>query len=241
MSDLAVTCWRWGGIFEAAYVNRLRDAFARHCQLPHRVVCVTDDPTGIDAGIEIVPMPTTFAHTPRCRRRMQIFDRAFASRIGDRILSIDLDVVIVGDLTRILDRHEPLVGWKVAHHNVYSGSFFLMDAGVLDPLWQMFDAEPETFPQRIQPRGVPSDQAMLNWYLSTQAPIAQWTEADGFVTYYGRGYERQEHLGVGPRRPDLPAGARIVVLGSADKHVMDAGQFAWCREHWGPPLIGGRR
>jgi hypothetical protein len=233
---LTVATWKWGQMFGPEYVNRLRAAFARHCRLPHRVVCVADDPSGIDADIEIVPMPRTFAHTPRCRRRMQMYERAFAQQIGDRILLIDLDIVIVDDITPILDRPEPLVCWKIAHHNVYAGGFVLMDAGVLDPLWRQFAADPDGFPNRVHPRGVPSDQAMLNWHLAAHGSVAHWTEADGFVTYYGRGYEKLEHLGVGPNRPDLPTGARIVLLGGADKHVMDEGRFDWCVEHWGPPI-----
>jgi hypothetical protein len=233
---LTVATWKWGQMFGPEYVNRLRSAFSRHCRLPHRIVCVTDDPRGIESFIEIVPMPRTFAHTPRCRRRMQMFDRAFASRIGERILHIDLDVVLVGDVTPIIDRPEPLVCWKVGHAGAYAGGFVLMNPGVLQPLWEQFKADPDGFPTRVQARGVASDQAMLNWYLASQPPVPFWTEADGFVTYYGRGYEKLEHLGVGPNRPDLPTGARIVLLGGADKHVMDEGRFDWCVEHWGPPI-----
>jgi hypothetical protein len=74
----------------------------------------------------------------------------------------------------------------------------------------------------------PSDQAMLNHWLRSQPPIAEWTERDGFVTFYGAGYERHVHLGVGPSRPALPAGARIVVLGSDDLAVLDQpARYPW--------------
>lgn len=232
---LTVSAWRWGGLFGPEYVNRLRHGLERHLHVEHELVCVTDDPTGIDPRVRIVPMATTFAHTPRCRRRMQQFSRAFADQIGATdILGIDLDVVIIDDLTPIVTKfaQAPVVGWKVGHAGVYSGSFLLFKAGALDGAWQAFAADPEGYPRRVQPRGVPSDQAMVNAWLSTQPPIPFWTEADGFVSYYGAGYERLEHLGVGPRRQELPAGARIVVLGSADKAVMDTGAYPWIREHW---------
>lgn len=228
---LTVCCWKWGTLFSAAYVNRLRTALERHLHLKHELVCVTDDATGIDPRVRIVPIPTTYASTPRCRRRMEIFSRNFAAQIGRRILSIDLDMVIVGDITPIVNRPEPVVCWRVDYAGVYSGSFHLMDAGVLDPLWRMYKAAPEAFPTSIQPRGIPSDQAMLNWYLRDKR-IALWTSKDGLVTYFGAGYERFEKFGVGPSNPTLPKGARIVVLGSDDKAVMDEGQFPWVREHW---------
>lgn len=233
MTPLSVVTWKWGAApFQARHVNVLRAMLARHLHLPHRLYCVTDDPAGLDPEIFFVPMPTTYAHTPRCRRRMWQFSRDFGHVVGPRILAIDLDVVIVDDLTPILDRPEPIVGWKVGHAGVYSGSFLLFTVGALDGAWRRFASDPDGYPQRLQPRGVASDQAMVNDWLKTQPAIGTWTEADGFVTYYGAGYERLEHLGVGPSRPELPAGARIVVLGSADAAVLDEARFDWVREHW---------
>lgn len=233
---ITALCWLWGGRFEPVYVHRLQDMLAKHLHLEHELVCVTDDATGLD-GIRTVPMPETFAATPRCRRRMQQFSREFDEQLcATRILGIDLDVVILRDITRLVDRPEPIVGWKVGHAGVYSGSFLLFDAGALDGAWQLFAADPVGHPKRVQPRGIASDQAMVNAWLQTQPPIAEWTERDGFVTYYGEGYEHLEHLGIGPRRPTLPAHARIVVLGSADKVVMDEGRYPWVRKHWGDPI-----
>jgi hypothetical protein len=232
---LSVLAWKWADTFGARHVNTLRAMLARHLHLDHELVLVTDDATGVDGEIRIVPMPPTFTHTPRCRRRMQQFSRTFAAEIDvARVLAIDLDVVIVDDLTPIVSRPEPICGWKVAHAGVYSGSFLLFDAGALDGAWQLFAADPVGYPKRVQAHGTPSDQAMVNHWLKSQPPIFEWTERDGFVTYYGRGYERLEHLGVGPNRSQLPDGARIVVLGSADIAVLDDARVPWIAEHYLP-------
>jgi hypothetical protein len=232
---ITVVCWRWGGLFEAVYVNRLRAMLERSLQLPHELVCVCDDATGIDPRVRIVPMPKAYASTPRCRRRMQQFSREFGAELGQRILAIDLDVVLVGDITPIVNRLERVVCWKVAHAGVFSGSFVLFDAGALHDAWLPFRDDPDGYPRRLQPRGCASDQAMLNAHLSgKRTPF--WTEADGFVTYYGAGYEELEHYGVGPTRRELPQNARIVVLGSSDKAVMDEGRYPWIVSHWGPAL-----
>lgn len=241
---LTVCCWKWGTLFSARYVNRLRAALERNLHVDHELVCVTEDASGIDLDVRIVPLPLEYRDTPRCRRRMRIFDRAFAEGIGSRILSIDLDMVLVDDITPLVDRPEPLVCLKVEHAQVYSGAFMLMDAGVLHDLWLEFQRAPEEYPRRAWPRGIGSDQAMLNFFLRDKPPIAHWTDRDGFVTYYGAGYERFEHFGVGPNRPTLPPGARVVVLGSDDKHVMETGAYPWVRQHWDAPLacachIGG--
>lgn len=231
---LTVLTWKWGGKFAARHVNVLRSMLARRLELEHRIVCVTDDAAGLDDAIEAIPLPAKYADTPRCRRRMRQFDREFARQVGDRILSIDLDVVITGDLTPLVDRPDPLVCWRVGYAGVFSGSIILMDAGVLDPLWQAFDADPELYARRAAPRGVGSDQAMLNYFLSRpyqKIRPAVWTEADGIVTFFGKGYERLERRGVGPGYPHLPPGARLVVLGSDDLHVLEEeDRYPWVSE-----------
>jgi len=229
---LSICTWKWGHLFSARHVNKLRAALDRHVHLDHRLYCITDNPAGLDGDIHVVPMPERFAKTPRCRRRMQQYDRQFASQFGTRTLTLDLDVVIVDDLTPLLSRTEPIVCWKVGHAQVYSGSFVLCDVGALHLAWVPFAGDPDGYPRRIEPRRIASDQAMLNYHLSRINPIPFWTEADGFVTYYGAGYEKLEAQGVGPNRSDLPPGARIVVLGSADLSVLDAGTHDWVREHW---------
>lgn len=230
-SRLEVRTWKWGNLFSATHVNVLRAALERHLDLPHELVCITDDAVGIDGRVRIVPMPQAFDHTPRCRRRMQGFDRDFLG--GGRVLYIDLDVVILRNITSIVNRPEPIVCWRVGHAGVFSGSFLLADHGALHGAWERFRNDPDGYPRRLQPRGVASDQAMLNDWLKSWHPHTPfWTEADGFVTFYGRGYEKLEHLGVGPNRRQLPPGARIVVLGSADLAVLGDPSYPWVAEHW---------
>lgn len=236
---LSVVTWKWGTKFSAVHVNVLRAALERHLQLPHQLYCVTDDASGLDERIVTVPLPVPLNEQGylRCRRRMRQYDREWSEQFGPRQLVMDLDVVVVGDLTPILSRAEPIVGWRVGHAQVYSGSFVLLDAGALHGAWAAYSADPLGYPfgrgKGVHVgRGVPSDQAMLNHYLTSRPPIGSWTERDGFVTYYGAWYERLQHLGVGPAHPELPAGARIVVLGSEDLDVLHEARYPWVREHW---------
>lgn len=233
---LSVVTFKWQpaeGVspFSALHVNVLRAALADKLKADHRMFCVTDDPAGIDGDITVVPLPERFAGTPRCRRRMHQYDREFAAQFGPRILSLDLDVVLVGDITPIVTRSEPVVLWKIDYAQAFSGSFVLMNAGALHGLWQRFSNDPEGYPVEAWPRGIGSDQAMLNHYLKGRPP-ALWTAKDGFVTFFGAGYERLEHWGVGPTRRALPAGARIVVLGSADLDALTDERYVWARDHW---------
>lgn len=229
---LTVATWKWGNTFGPEYVNRLRSMLERCLRLPHKLVCVTAEPDGIDAGVRVVAPPPPLPGAIRCRRRVQQFSEAWASEhLGPRILAIDLDMVMVDDITAIVDRPEPLVCWRVGYANVFSGSFILYNAGALDGLWQAYSADPIGYPIKTGERNA-SDQAMLNYYLRGRQ-VAQWKERDGFVTWFGGDrYKSLQHHGMGPDRPSPPPHARVVVLGSADKDVMDEGRYPFVRAHW---------
>lgn len=232
---ISVVTWKWrrpdgSSLFSAVHVNRLRAALERHLRLPHKLFCVTDDAAGLDERILAVPLPTDGAHPFRCRRRMWQFAKERASVFGPRMLCMDLDVVIVDDITSLVDRPERMVFWKVGYAKVYSGSFHLTDTGALDGAWTAYRDDPEGYPRRTGLENA-SDQAMLNMYLRGQT-VPHWTERDGIVTFFGAGYERLSHHGVGPKSIRLPRGTRIVVFGSDDMPVMESGRLPWVREHW---------
>lgn len=203
---------------------------ARHLHLPHEFVCITRNAEGIDDRVRIVTPPAPHPSAIRCRRRMWQFAAERAADLGDRILVLDLDVVIVDDITGLVDRPEPIVGWKVGYAGVYSGSFLLFNAGELDAAWQAYRDDPVGYPLRTGEQNA-SDQAMVNHHLKGRT-IGQWTERDGLITWFGAGYEKLQHFGMGPARPHPPAGTRVVVLGSADKNVMDEARYEFVRSHW---------
>lgn len=227
---IAVVVWRWGSLFGPEYVQRLRSMLARHLRLDHQLYCVTDAMDEVPAGVIGVPMPTEHAETPRCRRRMWQFDRERVEIFGPRMLCVDLDMVIVDDITSLVDRAEPLVCWRIGYANVYSGAFILMNTGVLHGAWDAYRNDPNGYPLKTGERNA-SDLAMLNYYLRGET-VAQWTEADGFVSWFGVGYAYLEHHGMGASRPHLPPGARVVALGGADKAVMDEMRYPFVRQHW---------
>jgi hypothetical protein len=226
---LSVVCWKWGSLFSAEYVLKLHSMLTRHLHLPHRLFCVTDDSRGIDQSkVEIVPMPHELREEKRCRRRMWQLSAERVALFGSRMLSIDLDVVIVKDITPLINRPEQLVCWKVTYANVYSGSLMLMDTGVLDGAWRRYQRDPEGFIKSTGERNA-SDQALINQHLKFYK-VPHWTETDGIKTFFGAGYEK--FRGINAQTRVLPPNTRIVVLGSADKHLLDEQRLPWIREHW---------
>jgi len=58
--QLTVACVKWGqwcAPHTAAYVNRLSASVKANLTAPHKFVCFTDDPTGLEPSIEVRPLP----------------------------------------------------------------------------------------------------------------------------------------------------------------------------------------
>src|SRR5688572_14830399 len=106
---ISVVTFKWSkrgyrSTFTSDNVNISRRNFARHYPYPHRFICVTDDPAGLDADVEYVPLWNDYADIanptwptgPSCYRRLKVFSEGFVQIAGDRILHIDLDMVFTG-------------------------------------------------------------------------------------------------------------------------------------------------
>ena len=237
MTPLSVVCWRWAprpgyhSLFAPRTVNVLRQMVARHYPDPHRFICVTDDPVGIDPEVTIVPAWNDFAavpsphhgaNKPSCYRRLRAFAPDIAGVLGPRFVSLDLDCVIVGDLRPVWQRPEPFVIWGHTHRRTaYNGSMLLLTAGARRQVWDRFD--PVTSPALAHAAGnFGSDQAWISHCLGPAEPM--WTTADGVYSY------RLDIQRAGGR---LPVNARIVFFhGPVDPWSPDAGRLRWVREHY---------
>src|SRR5262245_17164589 len=115
---LTVVTWLWGDgrTFGPEYVNRLARSFKRNYHAPHDFVCVTDwdDLQDFDSSC-VRTFPMMYEHAEMrsgnrsCFRRLRLHDEQTGRLLGDRILQLDLDTVIVGDVTNLFARDEPLV------------------------------------------------------------------------------------------------------------------------------------
>lgn len=215
MIDSVIT-WKWDkpgyrSRFTSDIVNALRRDVARYYPHPHRFICITDDPSGLDDGIERVPLwtfwggienPTWGAKGPSCYRRLAAFHPDFEQIAGKRFVSLDLDVVIVDDLTPLWNRPEDFVITKaVAGEQIYNGSMFMMTAGSKRRVYDRFD--PERSPQMTAAEGLRgTDQAWIQYALGPHE--ATWSAEDGVFGY------RVDC--VRKLRGGLPRNARIVMF-----------------------------
>lgn len=233
---LSVVTWRWKPIegyrstFAPETVNVLRRMVARHYPDPHRFICCTDDPRGLDADIEIVPLWDDHAMVPHpsspmqpsCYRRLKAFAPEMREIFGPRFVSMDLDCVITGDLRPLWNRPEEFVGLAGTQPpTTFNGSMLLMTAGARARVWNEF--HPVYSPKNARRAGhYGSDQAWISYILGPDE--ARWTPADGVYTY---------RLHVAPREGRLPEDARIVFFsGKKDPWSADVRELDWVQQHW---------
>ncbi|CAJ1388214.1 unnamed protein product [Effrenium voratum] len=93
-SQLVIACLKWGQRYNADYVNRLCAACRRSLSQPAQFVCFTEDPTGLAEDIEVKTLPNNL---PLWWGKAFLFSEE-AGLDGKRVLFLDLDQVIVGDL-----------------------------------------------------------------------------------------------------------------------------------------------
>jgi len=200
----------------------------RHLSLDHEFVCVTDRPEEIDFCRTVVLNKETFVPGTRFVKLMMY--RADSKQlIGERILYLDLDCVIVDSLDPIADREEDLVLWRNPNFGAkrrarYNTSIILHRTGTRTELHSCFDKRKHPTILRRQIGG--TDQAWIS-FSCDEVKEAHWTDKQGV---YGAGRLRDIVDGVGT---ELPKNARIVFFPGSREPGMAKIQaiHPWKREH----------
>lgn len=103
-----ILCMKWGTRYGADYVNRLWGMITRHTKRPTRLICYTEDGTGVHPDVEIQPLLDIELPEPirwKPWRKLALWHETLPGAEGD-VLFLDLDVVITGSLDAFFD-HEP--------------------------------------------------------------------------------------------------------------------------------------
>lgn len=234
---LTFLCWKWKSpqayrsTFGPDSVHVLKRMIERHYHAPHRFVCVTDDTTGLE-GIETfrlwddyanIPNPNG-AHNPSCYRRLKVFAPEAGEWFGERLVSMDLDTVIVGDITELFNRPEDFVIWGESDFpksQWYNGSLWMLRTGTRTKVWTKFN--PRHSPRIARKAGARgSDQGWFSYILGPHE--ATWGRTDGVYSY-------RKHIA--PKGNTLPADAKIVAFhGRVDPWSYVGQQIPFVKENW---------
>ena len=103
MSNIKISCLKWGTLYGPEYVNRTYGGLLKHCKEPFHFVCYTDDADGICSQIEVKnieelrPYNTKMVFT---YEKLMLIDKDEY----DKNLWIDLDVLVHEDITDLITR-----------------------------------------------------------------------------------------------------------------------------------------
>ena len=144
-----VICMKWGSRYGADFVNRLYASIQRNTQRETQLVCLTDDPTGVDKNIRCEPipdinLPDDLVLTPW--RKLVLWQDGLVGLSGD-VLFLDLDLVITGNLDEMFD-FEPgkfcvIENWTQIGKKIGNTSCFRWNVGQEKHIFDQLETEQE--------------------------------------------------------------------------------------------------
>lgn len=178
--------WRQG--YTAEHVNRLYNMLKRHTTVPFDFVCVTDSPEGIKTDTYPLwdkPDIKTAPNRPNCYKRLFMFSDEAKGLFGDRILSIDIDVIIQGNVDFLLTEEADFRAMK-GTCSPYNGSVWSLKTGSHLEVWEDFhEGSPEEVLKNSRDKNgrvyYGSDQAWMSYKIKG-APT--WDFRDGIYQFH---------------------------------------------------------
>lgn len=98
---LNVVCLKHGTKYGSGYVNKLFNMVSRHLTVPHRFVCFTDNPGGLDSRIEVKILPPNDRISGWWWKPYMFKAGHFPD--GDTNLFFDLDMVIINNIDKFVE------------------------------------------------------------------------------------------------------------------------------------------
>jgi lipopolysaccharide biosynthesis glycosyltransferase len=176
------------------HVNALAKAVKEHLSLPHRFICVYDaeNISGFDESVELVQLPKharwlgllanpVKPTLPSSYRRLWAFSKE-AKCLGDRILLLDIDCLIVGDLQPLFEfSDDDFIGWRPNSEDRpevtrrtggvkrIGGGTWLLRTGTHTHIWRDFNPDMILKAKKAGWRG--SDQAWLSYNFASTCTV----------------------------------------------------------------------
>jgi hypothetical protein len=202
----------WGTKYAPHYLRRLESAIARNMVGDYRFHVLKPHPDD-----------EALTQIPGCFCRLRTFSPEWQAEHGieegDRIVCIDLDLVVTGSLDALYDRPEPFVilqGVNSANPNPFNGSVWMLRAGYRPDVWSDFTLEKAS---KVPWYAFPDDQA---WFHHLMPDAGAFGPEQGVYGFGKPGW---------PPGTSLPKNARVVAFPGH----RDPAQFAhleWMKRHW---------
>jgi hypothetical protein len=236
LESIGVVCFQWNSGFREylpEYVNALARGVKRHLPLPHKFFCVTDETDGFSSDVQVVPTPPEARELgrlaspegprfPASYRRLWTFSDE-ARCLGERVLMLDIDCIVTGDLSPLFAPQDDFVGWRPSSlwgkEERIAGGTWLLRTGTRTDVWTKFSRASAAAARAAGYRG--SDQAWMSYCLGRKVPL--WPQHCGI-------YQAQQMKKQGFKV--LPKDARIVHFnGGLKSWSPQLRDIPWIRTH----------
>lgn len=199
----------WGDKYGSDYIDKLRRGLERNLTGHEFRVFEAED--------------ADLTQVPGCFARLRAFDPEWQARQGlkegDRLVILDLDLVVTGSLEGLFDREDGftiLQGVNSSNPCPYNGSLWTLRAGYRPDVWSDFSLEAA---RKVPFDSFPDDQA---WFAHKLPEAGKFGPEDGVYAFQKPGW---------PKGQALPKKARIVAFpGWRDPSGWT--HLDWIKQHW---------
>ncbi|MFT0771219.1 glycosyltransferase [Psychrobacter aquimaris] len=240
-----IICMKWGDKYGPEYVNRLYNMVSRHLTLDFKMVCLTDDSTGINPAIACYPIPDMDlpAGPERGWKKLTTFKPELYDLKGVALF-LDIDIVIVDNIdaffTYQAEYEDSVViirDWKKPWRMIGNSSVYRFNIGMntYPDLLSNFERNFEAIRTQVR-----HEQAYLSNYLREHHHLEYWDKT-WCVSF--------KYQCIAPipfnfvRAPTLPDNAKIVIFhgeinppdaiaGSGGKWYRHVKPSPWLKDHW---------
>lgn len=223
-----VVAFMWGQKYGVEYVDRLAAGLRRQMRHRFRFVVVAENPETRRLKVQTIPIPKQdmpLLTVPGCFARLRLFDPVWQEQNhfyeGDKILSLDLDLIITGSLRPLLEQigdatFKILQDVNTSNPCPYNGSVWMLRAGTHRNVWYDFSLAAA---RKVPFFEFPDDQG---WFAAKIPDAGAWTAKSGVYAFQKRGW---------PLGNELPPNAAIVAFpGSRDPSKFT--HLPWVQKHW---------
>jgi hypothetical protein len=134
-TTLNVVCVKWGTKYPSEYVNNMAKAMRRHLTIPHRFVCLTDDPSGIDEKVETKPFTDDL---PGWWNKVALFQPRIHDLEGT-LLYLDLDMVVIRNIDVLASHPGDFLAIPTARaEGEFASTLMRFPIGRYPRVWELF-------------------------------------------------------------------------------------------------------
>ncbi|QXL85784.1 glycosyltransferase [Comamonas sp. NLF-1-9] len=206
---------KWGSKYGPHYVNRLYAMVRRHLSGDFRMVCLTDDASGVVPEVQCLPIPPLNLNLKPGQRdgawkKLTTFEGDLHGLKGTALF-LDLDVVVVGSLDGFFEQPGQFLiirdyprFWRFGERIVGNSSVYRFELGAHADVLEHFRSHIQDVQRKHR-----NEQHYLSHFLHRQGKLSYWPA--GWCPSF-----KYDCIPAWPanywREPAVPEGARIVVF-----------------------------